>query len=102
VVDDVAADLIAQGVGVPAGASQQALHRPRTGVASVLGQPPAVLALGAGEQSEQVGAGSGARLHPPEQAGDPGHGLVERRPPAGTVYAMACGQGTIFESPHSP
>jgi hypothetical protein len=36
----------------------------------------------------------------PEPARDAGHGLVEHRPPADGVYAMARGHRTIFRSPH--
>ncbi len=71
-------------------------------MASVLRQLPAVLALGPGQQPEQISAGSGPRFHPPEQARDPSHTLVEQRLPSSGAYAMARGHRTIFKSPHNP
>jgi hypothetical protein len=98
----VGTQIVADGIGVPAGAAQQALHRPRPSMGRLFGQLPAVLPFHARQQPEQVGAGRGPGLNPPEPARDPGHNLVEHRPPAGRVYAMACGHRTIFRSPHNP
>lgn len=50
----------------------------------------------------QVGAGHGPGLNSPEPARDPGHDLVEHRPPTGRVYAVARSHRTIFRSPHNP
>lgn len=48
VVDGVGADIVAEGVGVPAVLSQQALHGTGSGVGDLFGQLPAVHALDAG------------------------------------------------------
>ncbi|GHH26186.1 hypothetical protein [Streptomyces lanatus] len=66
------------------------------------GQPPAVLPLGAGQQSQHIGAGGRPEFDPPEPTRGVGHHLVEHRPPAGRVYAMARGHRTICRSPHNP
>ncbi|MFJ2581836.1 transposase [Kitasatospora aureofaciens] len=71
-------------------------------VTGLLGQPPAVLPFDAGQKPEHEGTGGSTRLHPPKPARDPGHGLVEHRPPPGRVYAVARGHRTIFRSPHKP
>ncbi len=101
VFDGVSADVVADSVGVPAGVAQQALHRPRPGQAGLFGQLPAVLPLGTRQQPEQIGAGTRPGFNPAEMSRDPGHGLVEHRPPAGGVYAMASGHRTIFVCPHA-
>ncbi|MET7975337.1 hypothetical protein ABZW44_20145 [Streptomyces mirabilis] len=46
-------------------------------MADLLGQPPAVLPLDAGQQGEHKGVGSRPRLNSLEPARDPGHGLIE-------------------------
>lgn len=102
VADGVGAQVVTDGIGVPAGVAQQALHRPGPGVTGLFGQLPAVLALDIRQQPEQTGAGGGSRLNSAELSRNPGHGLVDHRPPLGRVYAMACGHRTIFRSPHNP
>jgi hypothetical protein len=102
VLQNVGADLVTHLVSVPAGVPQQPLHRARARMPGVFGQLPAVLALDAGHQPEQVGAGGRPGLNPPEPARDPGHGLVEHRLPADRVYTMARVHRTIFRSPHKP
>jgi hypothetical protein len=102
VIGNVGANVVADGVGVPAGVAQQALHRPGPGATGLFGQPPAVLPLGFGQHPEQVGAGSHSGLDSAESSRNLGHGLVEHLPPAGRVHAMACGHRTIFRSPHNP
>jgi hypothetical protein len=77
--------VVADRIGVPAGVTQQALHRPRPRKARLLGHLPAVLPLDARQQPEQVSAGRGPGLNSPEPARDPGHDLVEHRLPAGRV-----------------
>lgn len=98
----VGAYLVADRIGVPAGLAQQTLHRPGPGVARLFGKLPAVLPFDVRQQPEQVGAGRGPGLNSPEPARDSSHDLVEHRPPAGRVHAMACGHRTIFRSPHNP
>ncbi len=73
----VGAQVVADGIGVPAGIAQQALHRSGPGVAGLFGQLPAVLPLNARQQPEQMGASRLPRLNPPEPARDPGHDPVE-------------------------
>ncbi|GAA2270854.1 hypothetical protein GCM10010145_01650 [Streptomyces ruber] len=102
VVDGVSAQVIPDGIGVPAGVAQQALRRPGPGMTGLFDQLPAVLALGIRQQPEQIGAGGGPRLNSAEPSRNPGHDLVEHRPPAGRVHAMARGHRTIFRSPHNP
>jgi hypothetical protein len=92
VFDDVGANVASDGIRVPAGVAQQALHRPGPGVAGLLGQPPAVF----------VGAGGRPRLNSPESARDLGHDLVEHRPPTDRAYVMARGHRTIFRSSTQP
>ncbi|GAA3299057.1 hypothetical protein GCM10020295_36250 [Streptomyces cinereospinus] len=43
----VGTQVVADGIGVPAGVAQQALHRPGPGMAGLFGQLPAVLPLDA-------------------------------------------------------
>lgn len=101
-VGDVGPQVVADRICIPAGVAQQALHRPGSGMARAFGQLPAVLPLDARQKPEQVGAGHGPRLNSPEPARDPGHDLVEHRPPADRVHAVARGHRTIFRSPHNP
>jgi hypothetical protein len=72
---DVGPDVIADRFGVPSSAPRQPLHRPGPGVTGLSGRTPAVLPLDAGQQGEHEGVGGRPRLHPPEPARDPGHGL---------------------------
>ncbi|GHE29209.1 hypothetical protein GCM10017771_44790 [Streptomyces capitiformicae] len=101
VLDGIGTQAVTDGVGVPAGEAQQPLHRPRPGQAGLFGQLPAVLPLRLRQQPEQIGTGTRAGLNSAEAARDPGHGLVEHRPPAGRVHAMARGHRTIFVCPHT-
>lgn len=94
VFDGIGADVVANSIRVPAGVAQQALHRPGPGMGGLFGQLPAVLPLDTRQQPEQVGAGGRSGLHPPEPARDPGHDLIEHRPPTDRVSAMACGHRT--------
>jgi hypothetical protein len=97
----VGTQVVADRVGVLSGIAQQTLQGPGPLVARSFGQLPAVLPLDARQQPEQVGTGCRPGLNAPEPARDPGHDLVEHRPPSDRVYAMACGHRTIFRSPHN-
>jgi hypothetical protein len=57
---------------IPASAIQQVLERVRSTGADGLGELPAVLALGRGEQAPQVLACQLTRLAPPEEPGEAG------------------------------
>jgi hypothetical protein len=52
-LDEIAARRIAHGIGFPAGAAQQVLEAIRSGLATDLGQLPAVFALGGTQQTSQ-------------------------------------------------
>jgi hypothetical protein len=64
VFEDVGADVVADRIRIPAGASQQPLHLPEAGETGMVGQTPAVLPLDAGQQGEHGGAGRRPRLQP--------------------------------------
>lgn len=69
----VGADGVADGIGVPAGVAQQALHRSRPGVAGPVRQ---VASSSSARRSTEVRAdrrGSRPRLNPAEPSRDPGH-----------------------------
>lgn len=68
VFDGVGAQVIADGIGVPTGAAQQALYRTGPGAASLFGQLPTVLPLDARQKSAQVGAVRGPGFNSPEPA----------------------------------
>jgi hypothetical protein len=57
-LDDVFAQIVADGVGVPAGGVEEALRPLWTQLAHLLGELPAVLALHAPEKAGKVAAGS--------------------------------------------
>ena len=59
---DVGGQVVADQVRVPVGAAEQALDAVRRFVAGLLGELPAVLPRGVGEQAAQVGDGSAPRL----------------------------------------
>lgn len=87
VFDGVGTQVVADSIGVPAGVAQQPLHRPRPRMPGLFGQLPAVLPLRLRQQPEQIGTGTRPRLNPAEPYRDPGHDLVEHRPPPDRVYA---------------
>jgi hypothetical protein len=71
VLDHVAAHVVAQGVGVPAGGGQQPLHPVRRRLPGVLGQLPAVLAPDVTEQAAQEPGRPAADLRAGEPWADP-------------------------------
>jgi hypothetical protein len=78
VLDHVAAQVVADLVGVPVGGGQQSLHAVWGALAGVLGQLPAVLPCHLAEQAAQVGQSPSAWLGAGEPSRDPG---VERLQP---------------------
>ncbi|MFI5825068.1 hypothetical protein ACIA8I_39300 [Streptomyces rishiriensis] len=58
----VGTQVVADGIGVPAGVAQQTLHRPGPHMARLLGQLPAIFPLDARQQPEQVRTCRGLRL----------------------------------------
>ena len=101
-LDDVAAHVVTDAVGVPFRARQQVLHPVRRGVAGMLGDSPAVLARQLGQQAEHERPRPAPRLHPAETAPDPRHQLVKyAQPPAG-AYAGASGHQTVVTCHHKP
>lgn len=71
VVDDVAAQIIADGVGIPGGGVQEALDTLRSQLADRLRELPAVLALDAAEQADEIAPGALAYFRPGEATRDP-------------------------------
>jgi hypothetical protein len=71
VVDQVVADVVADGVVVPDRPGQQVLQAVRGRLAGVLGDRPAVLARQVSQQPEHERAGVPPRLHPGKPARDP-------------------------------
>ncbi len=93
-LEDVSAEVVADGVGVPAGGVQEALRPLRSRFAHLLGELPAVLALQASEQAGEVAPCSLLDLGPQEAARDAGMQLAEGvRPPldGGEFFASASG-----------
>ena len=99
---DVAAQVIADAVGVPPGPRQQVLHPVRRGIPGLLGDRPAVLARQLGQQAQHERPRPAPRLHPAETRADPEHQLIECPEPAVRVYAVASGHRKIVMSPHKP
>ncbi len=96
-LDNVVTDVVAHRVLVPLRPRQQVLHPIRGGVASMLGDRPAVLARQVGQQPAHERPGPPAQVHPAKPASDPTQQLVEQLLPAGRVYlyAVACGHRLI-------
>jgi hypothetical protein len=97
----IVADVVTHRVGVPHRRPQQPLHRIRRGVPGLLGQPPAVLALHGRQQPEHEIPRRTPRLDPRESARDARHRLIEHRPPAGRIYAVASGHRPIYSIVHN-
>jgi len=104
VLDDVAADVVADRVGVPDRPGQQMLHPVRAGLTGVFGDRPTVLPGQFGQQPGDERPDPPPRLHPSEPGRDPAHQLVEHQLPGGRgrVYALARGHRGIIQSPHNP
>ena len=81
-LDGVVAAQVAGGLLVPQHVAEHPLGAPGPGVAEVLGQLPAVLALHRAEQALEVAPGLLARLGADEQPAEPGQQLLQLRPPA--------------------
>jgi hypothetical protein len=71
VLDQVAADVVADGVVVPDRPGQQVLQAVRGGIPCVLGDRPAVLAGQVSQQPEHERPGMPSGLHPAKPASDP-------------------------------
>jgi hypothetical protein len=84
-LDDIGPQVVANLLGVPAHAAEEVLHSVGRGVASGLGQLPAVLALDRGQQSAQLGQGAAARLDPGEARRERRAQLLQLRRPSGRV-----------------
>ena len=100
-VTDFADPLLADPVGVPAGASQQMLHAIRRGIAAVLGERPAVLPRQIREQPEPEGTHPTPHFHPAESAGDPIQQLIDPGLPGGRSYPDTRGHRGLCRSPHT-
>jgi hypothetical protein len=100
VLDDVLADIVADGVGIPGGPAQQVLHAVRAGLPGPLRDRPAVLARQVRQQAQHQPPGPQAGFVAGEPTRDPAHGHLERRPPTGGIYAVTCGH-RLFVSPNN-
>jgi hypothetical protein len=101
VLGDVVPDVIADRVLVPDRTAQQVLHAIGRPIPGVLGQCPAVLAGQLGQQPAHERGCSPPGFHPSEVAGDTAQQLIQGLPPAGGIYAWACGHRLIFGCLHS-
>lgn len=96
----VAAQVVAEQVGVPLCPPEQVLQPPvRGGVPDVLDYGPAVLARQVREQSKDQVLYPTPGFNPREAARDPLHQALERLLPPGTVYAVTCGHCMFFSLP---
>lgn len=87
-VDDVITQIIAYGVGIPAGPPRQVLQPIRGGRAAVLGNGSAILSIQARDHLSHQLTGMTQRLISGETRRDPiNHGRELRQPPI-HVYAM--------------
>jgi hypothetical protein len=94
--------IVADCVGVPLRPGQQMLQPVGSGIATVLGDRPAILAIQPRDQPEHQLAGMAQWLRPSETRRDPaGHHRELRLPPV-SVYAMSCGDRSQFWSMHKP
>jgi hypothetical protein len=102
-VRDVAAQVVADRVGVPAGRGQQVLQPARTGMAGVLGDRPTIRPAQPGQQPRHQVPGMPAGLDPAEPGRDPAHQLLEPHPPPVTVYDQPSShRRNVFMSLHKP
>ncbi len=81
VLDDVAPEVIADGLGVPIGRIEEALDAVGGGLAEEFCEVPAVLPLGRGEEAAEVAEGTAAGLGASEAGGDARVEGVEFVPP---------------------
>jgi hypothetical protein len=103
VVDQIVANVVADGVVVPDRPAQEVLHAVRAGIPGVLGDRPAILAWQVGQQPQQERPGPAAWLHPAKPACDPAQQLLQPRLPAGRInpYAVAGGHRLIVGCSHN-
>lgn len=95
-LDDEAAEVVADRVGIPSGPRQQVLQAVRGRVSGVLGQRPAVLARQVRQQPEDQLPCPAAWFHPGKPSRDAAHQDLEQGLPAGRIYAVTCGHRLIF------
>jgi hypothetical protein len=98
---DVAAQVLADGVGVPLRPRQQVLQPVGRGVPEVLGQGPAVQSRQFGHQPADQLPGRTPGLDPGEPWRDPGHQPIELHPPSIKVHAGGSGHRAISAGPHN-
>jgi hypothetical protein len=101
VLDDVAAQILCDPVGVPDRPGQQMLHAIGRAVAGVLGDRPAVLPRQVGKQCQQEPADPPPRLDPAEPTADPIQQLIDPCLPAGRPYPDTRGRRGMLRSPHT-
>ena len=105
-LNDVAADVVADRVGVPDRPGQQMLHAVRAGLASVFGDRPAVLPRQLSQQPDHERPDPPPRLHPSEPRRHPAHQLFEHHLPPdgvhGLVYAPVRAHRRTVWSRHNP
>src|SRR5262249_11946287 len=70
-LDDVAAQVVPDGIGVPSGGVQQALDAFGAELTHRLSKLPAILALNAVQQTDEIAAHALAHLDPREAMSDP-------------------------------
>ena len=100
VLDDVLADIVTDGVGVPGRPAQQMLHAVRMGFPGPFRDRPAVLARQVRQQAQHQPPGPEPWFDPGEPSGDTAHDRLERLPPTGGIYAVARGH-RLLVSPHT-
>ncbi|OLM23001.1 hypothetical protein Ae706Ps2_1434 [Pseudonocardia sp. Ae706_Ps2] len=102
-LQDVAAQVVADPVDVPVRGAQQPLHPVRRHRPGVFGEGPAVLPLEPREQASQVGSDPPARLDPAETARDQLHHRVQRGHPPGKInHAVIITAERPSASHHTP
>ena len=100
VLDYISAQVVADQIRVPVGGGQQPLHPIRGGLASVLGQLPAVLATHVAEQPAQIGEHAPAWLCAGEPTRDPGVQRPKpRRPPLDLLDSCLVGLRHVLPPP---
>jgi hypothetical protein len=91
-LQDIAAQLIADGLGIPPRPAQQMLKGIRRGIPAHLDQLPAVLALGRTQQAAQIGHGPLPRLGALEIGGRAALKIVQVRGPSWDHRRILVGQ----------
>jgi hypothetical protein len=96
VLDDEAADVVANRVCIPSGPRQQVLQTVRARVPGMLGESPTVLARQVRQQPQHERPYPVPGFHPTEPSRDATHQDLERFLPAARIYALTCGYRLIF------